>query len=201
MTCKFQKCANSVVCVAYLDVQTREPLLHGVVVGGRVYGGVRVGCMTEWERKLELQGSSKMVPEGLVTTDPCTTSPCSRWICSYGQWREAECIHRPESSVLSHLFYQVEHVVCCFCPRTPTTPCLLKKAFYRPCRIFSASCRLPNSHAFKKPCSERSMFLIDVISCAGGLLTRDATTTGSVSRMMPSSTSSSTASDYPCEYR
>ena len=40
------------------------------------------------------------------------------------------------------------------------------------------------------------MFFIEVMSCAGGLLTRDATITGSVSRMMPSSTSSSTASDY-----
>lgn len=40
------------------------------------------------------------------------------------------------------------------------------------------------------------MFFMEVMSCAGGLLTREATITGSVSRMMPSSTSSSTASDY-----
>jgi len=40
------------------------------------------------------------------------------------------------------------------------------------------------------------MFFIEVMSCAGGLLTREATMTGSVSRMMPSSTSSSTARDY-----
>jgi hypothetical protein len=40
------------------------------------------------------------------------------------------------------------------------------------------------------------MFFIEVMSCAGGLLTREATMTGSVSRMMPSSTSSSTASDW-----
>jgi hypothetical protein len=66
---------------------------------------------------------------------------------------------------------------------------------HRPCRILSASCLLPNSHAFKKPCSDSSMFFIEVMSCAGGLLTREATMTGSVSRMMPSSTSSSTASD------
>ena len=40
------------------------------------------------------------------------------------------------------------------------------------------------------------MLFIVVISCAGGRLTLDATITGSVSRMMPSSTSSSIASDY-----
>jgi len=74
-----------------------------------------------------------------------------------------------------------------------------RKLRYRPCRILSASCRFPNSHAFKKPCSERSMFFIDVMSCAGGRLTREATTTGSVSRMIPSSTSSSTARDCHCQ--
>jgi hypothetical protein len=52
---------------------------------------------------------------------------------------------------------------------------------------------------FIRPCSERSMFFIEVMSCAGGLLTREATMTGSVSRMMPSSTSSSTASDWECQ--
>jgi hypothetical protein len=72
----------------------------------------------------------------------------------------------------------------------------LNDSDHRPCRILSASCLFPNSHAFKNPCSESSMFFIEVMSCAGGLLTRDATITGSVSRMMPSSTSSSTASDY-----
>jgi len=45
------------------------------------------------------------------------------------------------------------------------------------------------------------MFFIEVMSCAGGLLTREATMTGSVSRMMPSSTSSSTARDYEGELK
>lgn len=43
------------------------------------------------------------------------------------------------------------------------------------------------------------MFFMEVISCAGGLLTREATVTGSVSRMIPSSTSSSTARDCYCQ--
>lgn len=79
-------------------------------------------------------------------------------------------------------------------PATPTRPRLPHK----PCLIRSASCLFPNSHAFRNPCSERSRFFIDVMSCAGGLLTREATVTGSVSRMMPSSTSSSTARDCGC---
>ena len=72
----------------------------------------------------------------------------------------------------------------------------LQNTAHSPCRIRSASCLFPKSHMFIRPCSERSMFFIEVMSCAGGLLTREATMTGSVSRMMPSSTSSSTASDW-----
>lgn len=79
--------------------------------------------------------------------------------------------------------------------KTPATPCPFQKPNHSPCRILSASCLFPKSHMFIRPCSERSMFFIEVMSCAGGLLTREATMTGSVSRMMPSSTSSSTASD------
>ena len=57
----------------------------------------------------------------------------------------------------------------------------------------SASFLFPNSHAFNRPCSLRSIFLTLGASCAGALDTRLETMTGSVSRMMPSSTISSTA--------
>jgi hypothetical protein len=83
-----------------------------------------------------------------------------------------------------------------FCCQNSSNAVRRMMPHYRPCRIRSASCLFPNSHAFRKPCSDSSMFFIDVMSCAGGLLTREATMTGSVSRMMPSSTSSSTASDW-----
>ena len=83
------------------------------------------------------------------------------------------------------------------CPST-ATPCDAFSVLpcpQRPCLIRSASLALPNSHMFIMPCSLKSIFFIDTTSCAGGLLTRLATMTGSVSRMMPSSTISSMASE------
>ena len=105
-----------------------------------------------------------------------------------------ELMHRPTRSIM--LQPSSGPTAMLILPlRTPATPCPVPKSNHSPCRILSASCLLPKSHMFIRPCSERSMFFIDVMSCAGGLLTREATMTGSVSRMMPSSTSSSTASD------
>ncbi len=132
--------------------------------------GAVVGC--DDETSWEVQGSLKLVPECLVTVT----------------------LLRPHTSAG---FYRVQRrsYAIVLPQELPLTPRLLDKVFYRPCRNLSASCRLPNSHAFRKPCSDNSMFTDDM-SCAGGLLTREATITGSVSRMMPSSTSSSTASDY-----
>lgn len=67
------------------------------------------------------------------------------------------------------------------------------KRRYSPCRKPSASLRFPNSHAFSRPCSDRSMLFMLGTSGAGARLTREAIRTGSVSRMMPSSMISSTA--------
>jgi hypothetical protein len=62
-------------------------------------------------------------------------------------------------------------------------------------RILSASVFLPNSHAVNRPFSLRSMPLMSTASCVGAAETREATTTGSVSSTMPSSTISSMMSD------
>lgn len=120
--------------------------------------------------------------------------------------------HSNESTVLP--VYRTKRALCQLQPwNIPTAmlilPCHaienacnavpLQNTAHSPCLIRSASCLFPKSHMFIRPCSERSMFFIEVMSCAGGLLTREATMTGSVSRMMPSSTSSSTASDWECQ--
>jgi hypothetical protein len=117
--------------------------------------------------------------------------------------------HSNESTVPP--FYRTKRALCQLQPwNIPTAmlilPCHaienacnavpLQNTPHSPCLIRSANCLFPKSHMFIRPCSERSMFFIEVMSCAGGLLTREATMTGSVSRMMPSSTSSSTASDW-----
>jgi hypothetical protein len=71
----------------------------------------------------------------------------------------------------------------------PLFPC----STYSPCLILSANFIFPNSHAFSNPCSLKSIFFTLAASCAGGRDTRLEMTTGSVSRMMPSSTISSMA--------
>lgn len=79
-------------------------------------------------------------------------------------------------------------------PQRPTPrQCFSQRANHRPCRNLSPSFILPNSHALSRPSSDRSIPLTEDMSCTGGLLTLEATMTGSVSRMMPSSIISSIA--------
>ena len=68
-----------------------------------------------------------------------------------------------------------------------------KKKKIHICRNPSANRLLPNSQALSNPCSVRSIFFIFGASGAGALLTREAIRTGSVSRIIPSSTISSMA--------
>lgn len=66
---------------------------------------------------------------------------------------------------------------------------------YRPCLNQSPSFAFPNCARLFMPCSLRSMPFNCATSCAGALLTRVVMIRGSVSRMIPSSTISSIASD------
>lgn len=66
---------------------------------------------------------------------------------------------------------------------------------HKPWRTRSLSFIFAKSHALSKPCSDRSIPRTAVRSCTGGLLTRETMTTGSVSRMIPSSMISSMAND------
>jgi hypothetical protein len=151
-------------------------------------------------RKLARRGHGN-VPECLVTNNMS-----SRY---HGRFHGSSTVQSVETLMHSVMLaemsaYQFYHVRTL---RLSTTSLVLPSKLlqrrtqnepdHSPCRILSASCLFPNSHALRNPCSDSSMFFIELMSCAGGLLTREATMTGSVSRMMPSSTSSSTASDWP----
>lgn len=66
---------------------------------------------------------------------------------------------------------------------------------HRPCLSQSPSFALPNCAKLFMPCSLRSMFFSCATSWAGARLTRWTMMVGSVSRMTPSSTISSIASE------
>ena len=87
--------------------------------------------------------------------------------------------------------------VYCFFLTSPYSPSQTKgnpSTNHRLFRTASIPFFFAKSQIFNRPCSLKSRFFMFGASCAGALETRLATITGSVSRMIPSSTISSAAS-------
>jgi hypothetical protein len=100
------------------------------------------------------------------------------------------------------------------CVRLPISSCFTsitvplshsKRISYNPCLSQSPNFALPSCARLFMPCSLRSMFFNCVTSCCGALLTLCTMMVGSVSRIIPSSTISSTAkeskSKFSCSVR
>ena len=121
--------------------------------------------------------------------------PWHSWsIISLCVFREWIVVIRPSGTILgtpdsrAHLpYHRISNMTLLF------TICVIPDPYS--CLILSANFSCPNFSKFITPCSLKSTPFIFVTSCAGALLTLLATTTGSTSRMTPSSTISSIARD------